>query len=598
MITEELLDNEEDYFLDVIALFREYPDYWWMEMESPDIRYLPVYPQIIALRGMARSKYGMLAACRGGGKTEEGDLKQIIHRCVFYPGSIEGIFAPTRELGVKIVKPAWISLEQNYPAMKNEYKIKYDNGQNFVVEFYNGSQFGVYASSVQGAGTTFTDASIEEYSRKEFEHEKFNAGIRGAVRGRRYALKKPLNGDVNRYHYYTNCSNVFSPVYAQYKFLYEKAKKGENVFLMGYDWRLLVKCGLRTFDYFEDLRYQLTPTQWLQECEGVFTGSNDGAIISEGTLHKNQRVEIAEFEADTTKEEARYIFGYDVAKSIYDENNAKHKARVEKEGALSALIIYKETKIPKNDKLNKYYVYYRDIVYIKVLQNINDLDQALYIKKMASKFNPYMIVVDYEGLGKGITERLTEDLNDGNPPYGCFNRPELTKHKTQYNILWAMIDRSKDDIINGINVSTKSQDMVTNFITMIQNGVVGFLIEQQKGLLAYKKKNGIRPDDISNDFVIQEPYVNTLLLFDEILNLKEKHTNRGLTVEQIHRLVGKDRYSAANYALYVSKIFEDAERDSYIEVENESLADFYARSKKSIEKKSIRERNGWERNMV
>ena len=53
------------------------------------------------------------------------------------------------------------------------------------------------------------------------------------------------------------------------------------------------------------------------------------------------------------------------------------------------------------------------------------------------------------------------------------------------------------------------------------------------------------------------PHIETTKLFDEICNLRIKNTGNNTVVEQISSKINKDRFSAAEYALWWIKIDED-----------------------------------------
>ena len=97
----------------------------------------------------------------------------------------------------------------------------------------------------------------------------------------------------------------------------------------------------------------------------------------------------------------------------------------------------------------------------------------------------------------------------------------------------------------------------SNFYTQIANGSVRFLISEQEAktkLLGTKIGQKMKP---AERLVRLAPHIETTKLFDEICNLRIKNTGNNTVVEQISSKINKDRFSAAEYALWRIKIDED-----------------------------------------
>ena len=105
--------------------------------------------------------------------------------------------------------------------------------------------------------------------------------------------------------------------------------------------------------------------------------------------------------------------------------------------------------------------------------------------------------------------------------------------------------------------STENSQIHSNFYTQIANGSVRFLISEQEAktkLLGTKIGQKMKP---AERLVRLAPHIETTKLFDEICNLRIKNTGNNTVVEQISSKINKDRFSAAEYALWRIKIDED-----------------------------------------
>lgn len=106
-----------------------------------------------------------------------------------------------------------------------------------------------------------------------------------------------------------------------------------------------------------------------------------------------------------------------------------------------------------------------------------------------------------------------------------------------------------EEILYDINASSVNNDVIVNFIDMVSS----------KKLQLLEKNTDTAYDIQDEDYYESEilPYLQTDLLLEELANLKLKTTSSNkLGVEQEHRRINKDRYSALAYGLYYIDKFE------------------------------------------
>ena len=175
--------------------------------------------------------------------------------------------------------------------------------------------------------------------------------------------------------------------------------------------------------------------------------------------------------------------------------------------------------------------------------------QAIELKKLYQRYKPKEICIDGTGLGVGLMDFMVIDqLGDDGvlyPALGCINDDDYKKYSGPKVIYLLKAN------------STENSQIHSNFYTQIANGSVRFLISEQEAktkLLGTKIGQKMKP---AERLVRLAPHIETTKLFDEICNLRIKNTGNNTVVEQISSKVNKDRFSAAEYALWRIKIDED-----------------------------------------
>ena len=175
--------------------------------------------------------------------------------------------------------------------------------------------------------------------------------------------------------------------------------------------------------------------------------------------------------------------------------------------------------------------------------------QAIELKKLYQRYKPKEICIDGTGLGVGLMDFMVIDqLGDDGvlyPALGCINDDDYKKYSGPKVIYLLKAN------------STENSQIHSNFYTQIANGSVRFLISEQEAkikLLGTKIGQKMKP---AERLVRLAPHIETTKLFDEICNLRIKNTGNNTVVEQISSKINKDRFSAAEYALWRIKIDED-----------------------------------------
>lgn len=236
-----------------------------------------------------------------------------------------------------------------------------------------------------------------------------------------------------------------------------------------------------------------------------------------------------------------YVIGVDVARSNAQSNNK------------SAIVVLKVIR-------NKQGVI-RQIQLVNLIEPPNGLnftEQSILVKKVFYQYGGKLdmnksrvkaIVVDGNVIGKGLIDRLLEEVTDPetNEELGCFatiNTDQKPQNGDAPKVVYDLTAQG----ING--------DIIRIFMDYVES-------QRLKLLKPYDEIKTSLPKSIDK-IIVQQACLHTQYLIDEVANLKLKKTTNSITVEQATKRIDKDRYSALAYALYYINLFlEKQEEDSY-----------------------------------
>ncbi|MBW3021061.1 hypothetical protein KY334_07230 [Candidatus Woesearchaeota archaeon] len=222
---------------------------------------------------------------------------------------------------------------------------------------------------------------------------------------------------------------------------------------------------------------------------------------------------------------SEYILGVDVARSEDTSNNQTSVAVIKIKRAKGGRI----TQLPLVNIIN-------------ISNALNFNAQAVEVKRIKKLYNAKVVIVDTNGLGAGLLDKLLEDTTDPltGESLGCWGTvntdqvPEMDEY---------------EEVVYDLKPQSANSEVIISFIDMVESGKLQLLEKRQF--------NDI--DMMDKDAHLQRlPFINTDFLIEEIANLKLKQLPSGkYTVERLIKKYNKDRYSALAYALWYIKVFED-----------------------------------------
>ena len=495
--------------------------------------------QRLFLRCMARflNTYGVMP--RGYGKTLI-ELMAIYHSCIFYPDITISMSAQTKENASSISEEKHRELVKFFPLLQNEIVSTSFTKNGAEVIFRSGAVYNVLANSQSSKGQRRRKMTIEESALLNNDLYKDClepiCNVPRRTIGRRATVNPwELNGMIN---FVTTSGYRGSDEYVRVISMLDDMAELKGKIVLGASWRLPCYYG-RGETETQIMNKKNDPTQsairFAQNYESRWVGSADNALINISKMFKLQTLTTPELECPKDKrgnyELNEYIFGVDVARSNAQSNNK------------SAIVVLK---IIRNNK-----GVIRQIQLVNIVEPPNGLtfkEQSIVVKRLFYKYGGNMdliksrvkaIVVDGNVIGKGLIDRLCEEVTDpeSNEELGCFACINSDIHCDNPHAPKVVYDLTAQGI-NG--------DIITKFMDYVET-------EKLKILKNFEDiKSGIAEQDI---LLAEQACLNTKFLIDEVANLKLKKTTNSITVEQTVKKVDKDRYSALAYALYYIALF-------------------------------------------
>ncbi|MCY7500109.1 hypothetical protein [Bacillus pumilus] len=522
------------------SFIRFYPDIFY-DMLKPDVGgiELDLYQRIM-MRTLSRFPQNYFCIPRGGSKT----LAQIMvayHTAICFPNITLAITASTKESAVKIWKEKHDEILRFYPSMADEIKSESFSKDTGRVEFQNGAIIDNLANAQSSKGLRRRRGSLEESAL--IDKDLYDDAIEPIFNIPRTTMTgeidpTELNGQINRF---STSGYKNSDEYEKILTMVKETGDLKGSFVFGSDWRIPIHFGRQKISTINKAR-QGNVTRFRQNYLCDWIGASDGALINISKLIKARTITQPELSCPKDKNKNfllnEYVIGVDVARSAAESNNK------------TAIVVLKIIRNSNN--------LIRQVQVVNIIEPPNGLsfkEQSVVVKRVFKNYGGNQdtslsrvkaVIVDGNGVGSGLIDRLLEDVTDPetNEELGC----------------WATIntDQKPDvpnspEIVYNLKSQGINQDIITQFLDYVESGKLKLLkayddIKNQKGIL--------------DDVMIEAACIQTQLFIDEVANLRIKKNQNSFSVEQVVKRIDKDRYSAIAYALYYIALFLEKEESN------------------------------------
>jgi hypothetical protein len=505
-------------FADMLSYFQAYPDKF-IDYILPEDATFSLYPfQRIFLRVMARYKKVYITATRGTSKSFINILSMYL-KCIFYPNIKLSLVAPQKDQASQIAQQNIEAIWNFIPILQKEVR-KHQFAKDFTrLTFYNNSVLDIVVASQGSRGLRRHGLSFEEICQMEKHREVIGEVLLPLLANNR----KGADGNVSKHEihkqlmYVTTASSRQSYAWEQLYSVMMEMASGKSAFVIGNDWTLPVLFDQLDPDYIEEVRSDpsMSPLQFAREYMSVWTGSSENSLVQLKDLEKCRVLDNAEFNA--VKGDHKYIISVDVARSE------------KKNTATTAIAIFKL--IPRGNG-----TFIKHLINIHTYKgNMHFEDQSLYIKDLVDKYRASMVVIDGNGLGRGLVDYLVKE--DKYPSYSVVNDDSYDKYKLPNSLplVFNVMSNTKQ---------TNASDMHNNFMAVISNHDLKLLISEQTLKEKFKNKDY---EKLAEQLA---PHVETGLFVDEVMNLIYEARGNRTVVKRVSTQMDKDRYSAVSYGLW------------------------------------------------
>lgn len=544
-ISEERLKAQIPVFRQYIAYWREYPDMFVEFLcggpdAPPETLHLYFYQRVF-LRAVMRHRYTYATFPRAYSKSFLSVLVLLL-RCVLFPNSHLFVTTGGKEQAAGILKEKVDELCKLIPGMKNE--IDWSRGKtksgkdNIEIIFKNGSKLDIMAARQSSRGKRATGGLMEECIL--IDQTLLNEVIIPTMN-----VDRRLPDGTRHKEETVNKSQIYVTT-AGWKssFAYEKlielvikmVIEPNEAFVLGGTWRVPVLEGLLQRTFVNDLKTSGTynDASFAREYESEWSGDAENAYFSVERFDRHRVLLQPEYEySGRSNKSAYYVIGVDVGRK----------------GCTTEAVVIKVTPQAQGTSL-------KSVVNIYTYDEEHFETQAINLKKLFYKYKARKLVIDGNGLGIGLLDYMVKgqvdpETGDFLPDFGIDNDEDkfYKKYKTENTELDAIYI-----IKANMPINTEAHSYVQ---TQLSSGKIKFLIDESQAkvkLLGTKIGQTMDPEK-RNEYL--KPFVETTILREQMLNLIEDNEGVNIILKMSNRSVGKDKFSAFEYALYYIKQEED-----------------------------------------
>lgn len=547
-ISEERLKAQIPVFRKYIAYWREYPDMFVEFLcggpNAPaDTLHLYFYQRVF-LRAVMRHRYTYATFPRAYSKSFLSVLVLLL-RCVLFPNSHLFVTTGGKEQAAGILKEKVDELCKLIPGMRNE--IDWSRGKtksgkdNIEIIFKNGSKLDIMAARQSSRGKRATGGLMEECIL--IDQTLLNEVIIPTMN-----VDRRLPDGTRHKEETVNKSQIYVTT-AGWKssFAYEKlielvikmVIEPDEAFVLGGTWRVPVLEGLLQRTFVNDLKTSGTynDASFAREYESEWSGDAENAYFSVERFDKYRVLLQPEYEySGRSNKSAYYVIGVDVGRK----------------GCTTEAVVIKVTPQAQGTSL-------KSVVNIYTYDEEHFETQAINLKKLYYKYKARKLVIDGNGLGIGLLDYMVKgqvdpETGDFLPDFGVENDEDkfYKKYKTE---------NTETDAIYVIKANMPINTEAHSYVqTQLSSGKIKFLIDESQAkvkLLGTKIGQTMDPEK-RNDYL--KPFVETTILREQMLNLIEDNEGVNIILKMANRSVGKDKFSAFEYALYYIKQEEDSRK--------------------------------------
>lgn len=482
-------------------------------------------------------------------------------KAILYPGSNIVLTSGTRgQAGLIIAKKIIGELMPRSARLRAEIDDYSTSEAKTFVSFKNHSTIVVVTLGTRGPRATDIIAEEAREINKKIYDETISP--QAFVRPAPYLMDDYYSKDKNPDRY----AKVADPSTELYisssvedtHWLYKLAKtamideiEGKNTCFFAFDYAISLQCGIKTMSQLILERKKLDSTTWLIEYENAILRPNTKAYFDYDLVKSVQTIKKAfyprkaedfiqkkpnPYSIPKQKDEVR-IVAMDVAMIDRSANDNT---------CYTCLRLLPDKQV-YGDKEQKTYMV--QAPYLEARKGTELRKQAIRLRQLYADFDADYIVLDVRNAGIGLVDLLCKTLYDDErcieyPPIKCMNDEILNR---------ACTSSAAPPIIYAISASASlNSNIAINFKSMLTEGRVQLLVSKDEGIDEIRKyiPEYVKTDDPDEQLFYEMPYLQTMLLFSELINLEYDKTDLGVIRIRERPSLTKDRYTSISYGCW------------------------------------------------
>lgn len=499
----------------------QYPDRFIDYISTQDTKITLHFYQRILLRIFFRYRRVFVTATRGTAKSWTSILALYL-QCIFRPNLYKFIVAPGKAQAAKIAQENIEKIWEFFPILEGEIEYKSFTKDYTKLVFRNGSRFDVVQARDSERGGRRHGGLVEEISDEKFDGDMLHSVVIPLMSGNRIAMCKGV--DKNEVHkseiYVTTAGTRQTFSFKKMQEILIDMVKGNSAFAIGTGYELPCMHNLLDVNFVVEQKESPTfnPMAFQREYESIWTGSSADSLVSLDDLNKCRILDKPEEKA--MDKDAQYVLSYDVARAEGSMN------------AQSALSVIKIKE--KGDG-----TYNKHLINMYSFEGTHFLEQAQFLKRKVNEFKASILIVDSNGLGRGLVDYLITEI-DENPAYEVVNDDRYDRYKTPTSIpmLFNMNSTQKE---------TRDSDIHNVFVNNISNQKIKLLKSESSVKVKYFENSRMTTEKYAE---LSMPFMMTDMLCDEIMNLEYRQSGNDTKIKQISKGIAKDKFSSLEYGLF------------------------------------------------
>lgn len=499
---------------------------------------------------------------------------------ILYPHSSVGLTSGTRgQSSLIITKKIIGELMNQSPRLRAEIEETKTSQQDTRVIFKNHSEIVAITLGMRGNRTTVNVAEeAREINKKLFDETMSPSAY---VRPTPY-LTTPYYSKEESPDVYNMVADDSTEIYISSSvedthWLYKMAKdsmaaylRGENACFFAMDYAISLQCGIRKIEQLKREKKKLDPVTWLIEYENAVLRANSKAYFDYDVIRSAQVIKKAFYPRLPDDVINRKPNPYNIPKQK-DEVRiiAADIAMIDKKGndnsCFSCLRLLPDKEIYGGVEQRTFSV---QVPYLEAIRGTEMRKQAIRIRQLFTDFGADYIVIDVRNGGFTIIDTLCKTLYDDErcleyPPIKCMNDEALNRACTSSAAL---------PVMYAVSASTKlNSNIAVNLKSMLGEGRVQLLVPKDEGIDEIRKyvSEYIKTDDPDIQLFYENPYLQTMLLFSEMINLEYTKTDLGDIRIHERPSLTKDRYTSISYGCwFATELARDLLREEEIKIED------------------------------